>query len=183
MSLSDKLTLNPSPSAKDHFYFNSSAAVVIVEYGDYECEHCQATVAILDKVLQQFNQQVDLVFRHFPYRSKHPFAQTAAEAAEAAAAQGAFWQMHHLLYQHQREFAYGLFEELAGTLKLDMDQFTQELSEHTHSQRVQADFLSGAKSGVNGTPTLFINGYRYQGLREVNSLSATIQELLEKPKS
>ena len=115
------------------------------------------------------------VFRHFPLTQIHPHAEHAAEAAEAAGAQGKFWQMHDTLFEHQHALDDAHLVRYAAELKLDVDRFERELAEHVYANRVREDFLSGVRSGVNGTPTFFINGLRYDGSYDLEMLLAAIE--------
>jgi len=134
-----------------------------VEYGDYECPYCGAAYLILNQVFQVMGDNLRFVFRHFPLTQIHPHAETAAEAAEAAGAQSRFWEMHHLLYSNQQSLDPQYLVRFAEELDLDTVRFVRELENHAHHDRVREDFLSGVRSGVNGTPTFFVNGFRYNG--------------------
>ena len=163
---------------RDHIKQRSlDAPVVLVEYGDYECPHCQEVYPILRELKESMGDRVAYVYRHFPISRQHPNAQLAAEAAEAAAAQGKFWEMHHRLFTHQNELGFDELLVHARALGLDVDRFRRELEEHTYADRVREDFMSGVRSGVNGTPTFYINGVRYDGAWDYESLL----EAIEKP--
>lgn len=170
-----KLTL--PVSERDHVKRSLDAPVVLVEYGDYECPHCQEVYPILYELKERLGNRVAYVYRHFPISRQHPNAQLAAEAAEAAAAQGKFWEMHHRLFTHQNELGFDDLVRHAAAIGLDMDLFRRELEEHTYADRVREDFMSGVRSGVNGTPTFYINGIRYDGAWDFESLL----EAIEKP--
>lgn len=150
-------------SARDHSQGPEDAPVTLVEYGDYECPYCGAAYPILKDIQRQLGDQLRFVFRNFPLTSVHPHAEAAAEAAEAAAAQGKFWQMHDLLFEHQRNLGNAALRRYAQELDLDVPRFERELTDHDYEERVQEDFQSGVRSGVGGTPTFFINGWRYSG--------------------
>ena len=162
---------------RDHVKRSLGVPVVLVEYGDYECPHCQEVYPILHELKERMGDRISYVYRHFPISRQHPHAQLAAEAAEAAAAQGKFWEMHHRLFTHQNELEFDDLMGHARDLGLDMDRFRSELEEHTYAERVREDFLSGVRSGVNGTPTFYINGTRYDGAWDFESLL----EAIEKP--
>ena len=130
------------------------------------------------ELLKNFGPKINLVFRHLPMRSQHPFAQIAAEAALSAAEQGKFWEMHNLLYENQTHFAFGFFEELAEKLKLDMEKFQRQLDQHTHEKKIESDFQSGIHSGANGTPTLFLSGHKYTGPKTYPEVKKTIEEMI-----
>ncbi|HSB00694.1 MAG TPA: Na+/H+ antiporter NhaA, partial [Anaerolineales bacterium] len=170
-----KLTL--SVSERDHVKRSLDAPVMLVEYGDYECPHCQEVYPILYELKERMGNRVAYVYRHFPISRQHPNAQLAAEAAEAAAAQGKFWEMHHRLFTHQNELGFEDLLRHASAIGLDTDLFRRELEDHTYAERVREDFLSGVRSGVNGTPTFYINGTRYDGAWDFESLL----EAIEKP--
>jgi protein-disulfide isomerase len=162
MTMSNGL-LTPPVGPGDHAIGPESAPVVLVEYGDFECPHCGAAAPIVDSVVSRLGSRIRFVYRHFPLTQAHPHAGTAAEAAEAAGAQGRFWEMHHMLFAHQNALDDPQLVLYAETIGLDAARFLQELLSHVHAPKVQADFKSGLRSGVNGTPTFFINGVRYDG--------------------
>lgn len=146
---------------RDHVQGLLQAPVVLVKYGDYQCPYCGEAYRIVQQLQQVFGNQLCFVFRHFPLMPIHPQAQRAAEAAEVAAEQNRFWQMHQALFEHQQELDDGSLVEYANRLGLNMPRFLWNFSEHVYANRVQADFHSGIESGVTGTPTFFINGDRH----------------------
>ncbi len=162
-------------SERDHIFGPASAAVTLVEYGDYECPYCGEAYPIVKALLQRFRNRLCYVFRHFPLANAHPHAQHAAEAAEAAGAQGKFWEMHDSLYENQEALEDEDFIRYATKLGLDVTRFTREMSQHHYAARVREDFLAGVRSGVNGTPSFFINGVRHDGSYDFDSLLAGIQ--------
>jgi len=125
---------------------------------------------IIADIARELPDSLRVVFRHFPLTQVHPHAQRAAEAAEAAASQGRFWDMVDLLYEHHDDLDDDALLRYARKAKLAMKQFTRELDEKTYAARVRADFLGGVRSGVNGTPTFFINGLRYEGALDFDDL-------------
>jgi protein-disulfide isomerase len=150
-------------SERDHAQGPVHARVTLVEYGDFQCPMCgQAHVAV-KRAQQAFGPNLRFVFRHFPLRSSHPHALGAAKAAEAAAAQGRFWQMHDRLFEHQTRLDPESLLEHARMIGLDLEQFQRDLGEHAAEARIREDLSSGSHSGVKGTPSLFINGERYDG--------------------
>jgi protein-disulfide isomerase len=157
---------------KDHFLGPPNAPITIVEYGDYECPDCFNAVPVVQEVRQILGDRVRFVFRHFPRNSIHPHASVAAEAAEAAADQGKFWEMHAALFQHQKELGEIDFAHLALQLGLEIYRFESSRSQERHRQRISADFEGGQRSGVRGTPTFFINGRRYEGPNETQAIIA-----------
>ncbi len=170
-----KLTM--AVSQRDHIQGRDSAIVTLVEYGDFECPHCRRVHPIIQELQESLGDRLRYVFRHFPISTSHPQAQKAAEAAEAAGAQGKFWEMHDLLYERQANLHREALIECAAELDLDVERFTRELDEGEHTDRVREDFSAGVRSGVNGTPTFFINGVRYDGAWDFESM---LREL-EKP--
>jgi protein-disulfide isomerase len=152
-----------------------TAPMTLVEYGDYECPYCGAAYPNVKEVERILGDELRSVFRNFPLGDMHPHAVQAAEAAEAAAGQGRFWEMHDRLYEHQdRQTTEDLIEH-AQVLGLDVERFRSDLEEHTYEPRIQTDFLSGVRSGVNGTPTFFINGVRHNGGYDLDSLLAALR--------
>jgi protein-disulfide isomerase len=155
-----------SPSTQDRIKGVLSADVMLVMYGDYECSE-SANVYRLIKALC-------FVFRHFPQVQIHPHAQRAAQAVEAAAAQGQFWQMHDILFAHQQELGNGYLVEYADRLGLDISQFLQDISKQVHVARINEDIESGLHNGVTVAPALFINGIRYSDRWNSMQLTAAI---------
>jgi len=147
----------------DHVSGPDDAPVTLVEYGDFECPACGAAYPIVELVRRQMGARLRFVFRHFPLTQMHPHALHAAEAAEAAGAQGKFWQMHAMLFEHQDALEDPDLVGYAKALHLDVKRFTTELSSEMHLPRIRKDTQSGIRSGVNGTPTFFINGVRFDG--------------------
>jgi protein-disulfide isomerase len=168
-----KLTL--PVSERDHFQGSPEAPVTLVEYGDYECPFCGQAHFVVQELQEQLGDVMCFVFRNFPLTSVHPHAQHAAEAAEAAGAQGVFWEMHDFLFENQDALDDRHLLAYAAELGRDLAHFTRDLTEHRFAGRVREDFLSGVRSGVNGTPTFFINGLRYDGACDVGSLGAAIE--------
>ena len=163
---------------RDHAQGSTSAPVTLVEYGDYECPHCGRAHPILKAVQKRLGKKLRLVFRNFPLREMHPHAENAAEAAEAAAAQGKFWQMHDALFENQDALTLEDVMEYAIEVEIEPRRFVEELEAHTHAPRVREDFMSGVRSGVNGTPTFVLNGTRYDGSWEEGDLVAAIEAAL-----
>ena len=168
------LTL-PVTEDRDHIQGPTEAAVTLVEYGDYECPYCGAAYPIIKEVQSRMGEGLRFVFRNFPIATSHPHAEQAAETAEAAAAQGRFWQMHDLLYENQRRLRDPDLRDYAERLALDVERFDKELAEHVHAARVREDFMSGVRSGVNGTPTFYINGTRHDDSYEVETMVAALE--------
>jgi protein-disulfide isomerase len=167
-------TLTLPVGQRDHIQGPADAAVTLVEYGDYECPHCGRAYPIIKEVQKRMGRRLRFVYRNFPLRESHPHAQHAAEAAEAAGAQGKFWEMHDRLFERQFALDDEYLIEYAGDLGLDVDRFRGELAGRAYEPRVREDFRSGVRSGVNGTPTFFINGVRHDGAWDVETLIAAV---------
>ena len=167
-------------SDRDHVRGPARASVTLVEYGDFECPYCGRAYWVLRSLEDRFRRDLRYVFRHFPLTEIHPQAMPAAEAAEAAAAQGTFWDMHAMLYENQSNLELDDLVGYASALDLDVDRFLTDLQTHRHVSRIREDFMGGVRSGVNGTPTLFINDVRYDGLPDEATLAQEI-ESAQKP--
>jgi protein-disulfide isomerase len=168
--------LSPSVSAKDHMRGPMTAPVVLVEYGDYQCPFCAEFHDTMKMLLRAMGDNLCFVFRNFPLAEAHPYAEHAAEAAEEAGEMGKFWPMHDLLYENQQALDDASLLTYAKHLGLEQVKFKAALS-GKHSARIREDFMGGVRSGVNGTPALFINGQRYDGMRDPESLAIAIQAL------
>jgi NhaA family Na+:H+ antiporter len=178
MSVDGPSRLRAPVGARDHRQGPRDAPVVLVEYGDYECPYCRQAQPIIAALRARFDDRLAYVFRHWPISDVHPHAQHAAEAAEAAAAQGRFWAMHGHLFAHQDALDDAALVRHAATLGLDVDRFARELTAGVHAARVREDLASGAARGVTGTPTFFINGRRYDGPWDEESLQREIERPL-----
>lgn len=176
--------LMPPVGADDHCTGPDDAPVTLVEYGDFECSYCGMAHPIVKQMQDALGNRLRFVFRSFPLAEIHPHAEHAAEVAEAAADEDAFWEMHDLLYAHQDRLGDAALVRYAEQIGLDADEVRTDLEEETFADRVRRQFMSGVRSGVNGTPTFFINGERFDGmwndpgsflraLREVASAGAT----------
>ena len=164
--------------AGDHVRGRQDAPVTLVEYGDFECWDTSKVLPAVKELLRRFDGSVKLVYRHFPITHKHPRAQWAAEAAEAAGAQGRFWEMHDELFVHQNLLGdehLGLYVARVG---LDEQRLRRELDSHVHAERVRTDLESGERSGVMGTPTFFIDDVRYEGGWDATELGEAIEAAL-----
>lgn len=171
-----KLTL--PVGERDHIQGPAAAPITLVEYGDYECPYCGQAYPIVKELQEQLGDRLRFVFRNFPLSTMHPHAELAAEAAETAGAHGKFWEMHDMLYEKQEALDDEDLVQYAGALGLDPSRFTNELAKHTHAARVREDFMSGARSGVNGTPTFFINGVRHDDSFELATLLKAMEAAL-----
>ena len=167
--------LTPSVSPADHSAGSEDAPVTLVEFGDYECPHCGAAHPIVQEIQKRLGPNLRFAFRNFPLRQIHPHAERAAEAAEAAGAQDEFWGMHDLLFENQDALEDPDLFRYAAALKLDVERFATELAAGLYADRVRRDFRSGVKSGVNGTPTFFINGVRYDAPWDLPTLLAAVK--------
>lgn len=164
---------------RDHIQGKSGARVTLIEYGDYECPYCGQAYPIVKQIQKRLKGQLRFVFRNFPLTQMHPHAQQAAEAAEAAAVQGSFWDMHDILYENQQALDYYHLLEYASELDLNTKRFNNDLFSHVHSKRIHEDFTSGVRSGVNGTPTFFINQIRYDDSWDFETLLNTLQQTIK----
>ena len=153
------------------------ARYTLVEYGDYECPACGSLFQTIRQLHAKFGADVRLVFRHYPLSGIHPHAEKAAEAAEAAAAQGRFWEMHDLLFEHQDALRTRDLYKYFDRLGLDSRRFRTELKEHTYEGKVREDFRRGVANGVYGTPGLFMNGIRHNGALDLESILIKLKEI------
>jgi len=144
----------------DHQTGKPGAPVTLVQYGDYQCSHCGFAYPLIKKLSKEFSSDLLFVFRNFPLQESHPAAMIAAQAAEAAGLQGKFWEMHDLIYEHQDELDEDNLIYFAETLNLNIQKFNNDLNSHEVISKIENDFESGVRSGVNGTPTFFINEKR-----------------------
>lgn len=160
---------------RDHIQGLADAPVTLVEYGDFECPYCRQAYPIVKEVQRRVGPRLRFVFRNFPLTELHPHAQHAAEAAEAAGAQGAFWQMHGRLFERQFALEDDNLIEYARDLGLDADRLAGALAARTYKARVREDFMSGVRSGVNGTPTFFINSVRHDEKWDVDTLTKRVE--------
>ncbi|MDX6413292.1 MAG: hypothetical protein QOH23_702 [Gaiellaceae bacterium] len=160
---------------RDHVQGPANAAVTLLEYGDYECPYCGAAYPIVKEIQSRLGEKLRFVFRNFPITTSHPHAEQAAEAAEGAAVQDSFWEMHDLLYENQARLRDSDLRGYAEKLGLDVERFDRELAEHVHAARVHEDFMSGVRSGVNGTPTFYINGVRHDDSYDLDTMLAALE--------
>jgi protein-disulfide isomerase len=172
-------TLKIPVGSADHIQGHENATITLVEYGDYECPHCGRAYPIVKRVQKHFGKRLRFVFRNFPLGEMHPHAEFAAETAEFAGAHGKFWEMHDLLYESQNRLGGELFQELAKRLKLAWADLLTALEKREFLARVRADFAGGVRSGVNGTPTFFVNGKRHDAPFEYVDLVAAIEAVLQ----
>jgi len=171
--------LSVAVDAEDHLQGNTEAGCIFVEYGDYQCPHCGQAYPVVKDLQREFGGNLLFAFRNFPMSQIHPWAEDAAETAEFAASQGRFWEMHDLLFENQKSFGTALFGQLAERLGLSAVELQIAADQGTYRSRIRADFTGGIRSGVNGTPTFFINGYRHNGPLHFTSLRGAIARTLE----
>jgi len=164
---------------RDHIKGPDSAPITLVEYGDYECPYCGQAYPIIKQIQDYFGENLRFVFRNFPLAQVHPHAQKAAEAAEQAAAQNKFWNMHDFLYEHQQALDDKHLEKYAKVVGLDLERFDKDMKNHIHVPRIREDFLSGIQSGVNGTPSFYINGTRYDGSWDFDTLVQILTSIID----
>lgn len=145
-------------AAIEHIQGPASARVTLLEYGDFQCPSCAQAHAAMKIMLAHFGQQLRFVYRHYPQRSAHPDAELAAEAAEAAAAQGQFWPYHDLLFEHQQHLKAKHLLDYARQLGLDLARYQNEMKDHVYLQRVQEHLQSGQQLGLRATPAFYVNG-------------------------
>jgi len=168
----------PALNQDDHIAGPPDAPLELIMYGDFQCPYCTAAQSIVARVRKRLDGRLRFAFRHLPLHEVHPDAQRAAEASEAAAAQGKFWEMHDLLYENQRDLADLDLSGLALRAGVEIYRFDADLGSERFSRRVAADLESGQASGVTGTPTFFINGVRYVGEKDYASLRDAIKAAL-----
>lgn len=169
-----KLAL-PVSHTRDHIRGVETAPVTLVQYGDYECPYCATAHAIVNAIIEEMGQELRFVYRHFPLNTLHMHAQQAAEAAEEAGAYKRFWPMHDLLYRNQQALQDEDLTRYAAELQLSVTAFGADLSRHIHLPKVREDFMSGVHSGVDGTPTFYINGWRYGGSWDLSTLLSALR--------
>ncbi|HTH72538.1 MAG TPA: thioredoxin domain-containing protein [Candidatus Pristimantibacillus sp.] len=173
----DTLSTLASPvDGRDHSRGSTESPVVVVEYGDYECPQSARTYHLLKRLLGEKPEMVRLVFRNFPLTQIRPHALPAALAAEAASMQNSFWEMHDILFEHQDGLEPEHLIVYAQVLGLDIERLIIDMTSDLAAARVREDFVSGIRSGVNGTPSLYINGTRYDGAQDYESLTSAITE-------
>lgn len=179
------MSLHLPVSPQDHAQGDQEAPLVIVHYGDFECPYSAAAAAMLPGLQQRLGNQLLYVFRQFPLYDIHPDALQAAEASEAAAAQGKFWPMYSLLFENQMYLREEDLLEYAAQLTLDVERFERDLKQHTHLDKITASIESGRQSGAHGTPTFFINGHFFDNRRGLWNANTMVQaiESVWKPSS
>ena len=178
MKQSNKVSLKltePQPQ-RDHIQGPHDAAIQMLEYGDYECPHCGVAHGMVKALQQELGNRLCFAFRNFPLANAHPHAQLAAEAAEAAGAQGKFWELHDMMFENQEALEPEDLAQYAAIVGIDVPRLVNELRAGVHAPRVREDFQAGVRAGVNGTPTFFINGERFDGVPDFESLLAVLTQ-------
>jgi protein-disulfide isomerase len=177
MNDSDRL-ISPV-SARDHSEGHEDAPVTLVEYADYQCPYCGEAHPVIKRLQKSLGEKLRFVFRNFPLTHAHPYALLAAQAAEAAALQGKFWEMHDVIFENQEQLEPEVLPVWARQIGLDVNQFAQAVGEGRVTKRIEEDYASGVESGVDGTPSFFIDGTRYEGEDDYNSLRAALLDVAE----
>lgn len=165
--------LKPAVNTGDHHFGNQQASVILVEFGDFECPHCSHAHPLIKRLLKEMGDDIHFVFRHFPLQEIHPHAYMAAIAAEAAGKQNKFWQMHDLIFENQQRLNANVLLDLAQEINLELQQFASDWKSEPVQGKVESDFESGVRSGVNGTPTFFLNG------QPINTYDETYRSLVD----
>lgn len=176
------LSTDPNPE-HDHIKGPSSAAVTLVEYGDYECPYTGQAYPIVKEIQKILGDKLQFVFRNFPLIQIHPHAFNAALAAETASSQGKFWQMHDYLFEHQRKLDDDSLKEYAKDLGMNTDNFNCEFSDRVYISKVKDDLISGQNSNVGGTPTFFVNGILYDDSYDFDTLLSNLKNIINKDKT
>lgn len=176
--MNESATLTPPVSAHDHAEGPANTPLTLVEYGDYQCPYCGEAYPVVKNLQKALGKKLRFVFRNFPLTQAHPYALVAAEAAEAAALQGKFWPMHDFIYEHQESLEPGILPAWAQEMGLDLEKFGAAIRGGEVDKRIKEDRRSGIASGVNGTPSFYINGTRFDGSPDYISLRAALEEAL-----
>ena len=171
----ESTTLTEPVSESDHAEGLADAPLTLVEYGDYQCPYCGAAYPVVKRLQKTLGKRLRFVFRNFPVTQSHPYALIAAEAAEAAALQDKFWEMHDLLYEQQTRLEPDIIPSWAKRIGLDLEKFESDIKRGVVEKRIKEDRQSGIRSGVNGTPTFYINGTRYDGSPDYESLLEALE--------
>jgi protein-disulfide isomerase len=170
--------LKPPFNKADHYLGSPESPVQFVEFGDFQCPHCGAAYPMLKEIKKRYGSDMLFIFRHFPLTEVHPFAQLAAIATEAAARQGKFWEMHDLIFENQASLSREMLIGLAKVIHLEMKMFREDLEDPKLFEKVEFDFESGIKSGVNGTPSFYINGEKYNGPYTFQALAHAVDQVM-----
>jgi len=165
-------------NSNDNSYGNAESNIVLVEYGDYECPYCGKAYPQVKQIKEQLGKYIRIVFRNFPLTKIHPNAFAAAVATEAAAIQGKFWDMHNIIFENQKTLSDDFLVELAGRIDLDVKRFKEDIKKVALIDKVEKDFESGLRSGVNRTPSFFINGEKFEGEWKDDQLIQYLKRIL-----
>ena len=169
--------LTPPVNKNDHILGPGDGSLELVEYGDYQCPHCGAAHPVVKQIQHAFGKELTFVFRHFPLSNVHEYALPAAITAEAAARQNKFWQMHDTIFENQALLNDHAFIEFAQAIGLNISKFKMDVLDETLAEKVESHFESGVRSGVNGTPSFFINGHKYNGSYDFASMVTALQSV------
>ena len=175
MNWADSTMLTVPVGERDHIRGPTTAPITLVEYGDYQCPYCATTHPIINELRRRLGDRLRVVFRNFPRPDAHPHAEQAAEAAEAAGAQGKFWEMHDQLFEHFAAHDDADLVRYAARLGFELERFDADLAAHVFAPRVHDDVRGGQRSGVNRTPTFYINGVRHGGFFSLPALLGAIE--------
>ncbi len=162
--------LKPAVNKNDHIQGNKNASIELVEYGDYQCPHCGRAYPVIKNIQKKLGNKLKFIFRNFPLSEAHPNATNAAVAAEAASEQNKFWEMHDIIFENQENINDVDLINYAGKIGLNIEQFKTDFEKPDYLEKVESDFESGVRSGVNGTPAFFINGKKYEDSWEEKEL-------------
>jgi len=171
------MSLKPPVSEKDHMQGDKNAPIELVEYGDYQCPHCGAAYPIIKSIQKKMGSKLKFVYRNFPLAESHPNATNAAIATEAAAVQGKFWEMHDVVFEHQQSLSDAALIKYAQKIGLDISKFESDFDKQEIQDKVESDLESGVRSGVNGTPSFFINGKKYNDSWDEETLLKYLQSI------
>ena len=171
------MPLKPEINNRENFQGNENANIEIVEFGDYQCGYCGVAYHMIKEIQETFGSQIKFVFRNFPLSEAHPYARIAAIVAEAANLQGKFWEMHDAIYEQQSKLSEDFLIALAEDKGLDIKQLKADMNGNGVLEKIDNDFESGVRSGVNGTPSFFVNGERFDG--DASNLYAMLKESTE----
>jgi protein-disulfide isomerase len=176
-------SLQIAVTGSDHAKGRPDAPVTLVEYGDYECPHCGAAYPVVQKLQKRFGADLRFVFRNFPLGEIHPNAMSAAMTAEFGAAHGSFWKVHDALFENQQKLGAALYQAIVTELHLDAAQLRAAFAANKYLERVRADFNGGVRSGVNATPSFFVNGKRYEGAPDFEAMGDALGEVIRVAKA
>ncbi|HET6999330.1 MAG TPA: DsbA family protein [Solirubrobacterales bacterium] len=168
-------TLTPPLEEIDHLRGELERPLQLLMFGDFQCPFCLGAQSVLRRVHDRLGDRLVFAFRHLPIGERHPLAPLAAEASEAAAAQGKFWEYHDALFQIQPKLSRETMLEAAAELGLDTERMTAEIDSGVHRPRIERDIASAEQSGATGTPTFFVNGARHYGAYDAGSLVAELE--------